>query len=118
MGTELKAPAWGYRTTETDGSRAAWGARAILEGGSYSLLHDRQDAQVTDEKARKDLSKCMKRAMPKARKEADRLISMGEIHPARAAEHVLFEDDGFKVMCNAKASHGYLYLVGFIKKGA
>jgi len=79
---------WGYTPGLPLGATAAWGARAILRHGSADLLHDRQ---------------------------IKRLSNSGLMRSEEANEFVLYEDGDVAIVGNTNASHGYLYLVAFLK---
>ena len=104
---------WGYVTKESEKANTVWDARAIIEGESFSILHDRQSIRGNGKKIAGLLNGGVLAAV---RDKVTKLRKAGEIRADEAKEHVLYDDDELRVVGNTNASFGYLYLVGFIKE--
>lgn len=128
---------FGYNAGLPLDAKFAWGARAILERGSFSLLPDRQswypssasvpswpsstsvqgeDINLYQEN---ELGRLRLRLdgglIAQARDEVSRLLRAHAMRSDERQEFWLAEDDLVIMLGNTNASRGYLYLVAFIK---
>lgn len=96
-----------------ENAEVAWGARAILENGTFSLLWDRQSWKGPEEK-RGQFSAMLNNGILKAvDKKVRELLDKGEMREDEAKEFVLYHDDKAWVLGNTNASFGYLYMIAF-----
>ena len=105
-----------FGLTPIENSPATWGARAIDDGKTFGLLPDRQS--FDGEQAHVDalLHVLNKMGVLKlAQAEFGRLKSTGEIRGDVANLVTLYEDGFVKIEANTNASHGYVYVRGYIK---
>jgi len=115
---------WGMNVAPEE-APAAWGARAIIEGASFGLLHDRQGVRSDDNVARQRLVALLNGGViRKAQGRVAELRLDGTICGPNGeggdtpGSHVLYEDDAVKVMGDTHGSHGYLYLAAWLKTEA
>ena len=108
--------AFGYKQGLPEGTRAAWGCRAIAhQDGHVDVVWDRVDAFGPDE-ARLPLLDYLRVVVEAAPFErASELLSSYEMKTREEREFVLFEDDTVIVKGNTNASAGYLYVCAFRK---
>lgn len=92
-----------------------WGARAILEGRSYSLLPDRQDCVSVEGADRQAFKVVLDRGLAAAREKVAELKDAFELRADMHEDFILYEDDEVCIMANPRASYGYLYMVGWLK---
>lgn len=104
---------FGYRTEESENAANVWGARAIVEGESFSLVHNRQGCKGDFDALAAVLNG---NVLKLVHERVAALRKSGEIRNDEATEHVLYDDDVVKVVGNTNASYGYLYLVAFLKE--
>lgn len=111
---------FGYNPGLPPQAPAAWGARAILERGAgggrqAGLLPDRQ-SMVGPEELRIQLRDALNGgALAAMQRQIARLYRKGEIRDSEAREVVLYDDPEIRIIGNTNASHGYIYLVAYIK---
>ena len=109
---------WGLVTEETqklDKDTAIWGARAILEGGSYSLLSDRQSVGGNPDEVKELIRILNSYALRECHYRATTAITKGTIGHNVEGVIVLFEDDNVKIIGDSRKSHGYLYISAWLK---
>jgi hypothetical protein len=103
---------------QIDGSRAIWGARAVVEhsDAGFALAPGRNSWYTEGEPARKALVMALNKGVLDAcRAEFVRLRDESWDINRVSQEYVLFEDDAIKVVGNTNGSYGYLYLAAFTK---
>ncbi len=127
--TESTKPklAWGLSWAVPEVAHAAWGARAIVEGTGFGLLHDRQSIWSDDDAARQKLIAVLNGpgggdgAIHQAQEKVAALREAGTICGPNGQggdtpqEHVLYEDDAVKMVGNTNGSFGYLYITAWLK---
>ena len=104
-----------------------WGARAIIENGSYSILSDRQSMSDPDTEGWEEFKATMNGGALKAARECfTDIVTFG--YPADEngrrkgfrwaddREITLYEDDDIKIIANPRGSHGYLYMFAYRKQ--
>jgi len=112
------------RRTFPDDVRAVWGARLIFPA---DLVHDRQDLAAHDDEAKQALITWLNGAddtgrngaiakMLEVLRDANRRYAVG-IRPRMQFEEeaVIYEDDEGKIVGSDQASHGHLYVAGWLK---
>jgi len=115
----------------------AWGARAIIERGTISLLPDRQSWYPQVQHPANELTLYQENELERlrlqldrgpapgsassgglisqARREAERLLRLHVMRPDERREFWLAESDLVVILGNTNASRGYLYIAAFIK---
>jgi hypothetical protein len=117
-----RSPEWGLRGVLPTNAVTAWGARAILQtSGDFpiDLLPDRQD--IIGEPEQRSLLKHLLNAAGGTRIMQARVKSMLNarvIDSRKASQVTLLDTDLIRVDANTNASHGYLYLTGWLKPEA
>lgn len=122
MAGEAKKLAFGYRRYP-DGVAAVWGARLIAPN---DLLHDRQDLVYEDVDAKRELVEWLNGANSNGAL-SEALFRLGR-HGTDSTgipalkqedrEFVVFEDATGRIVGNTQASHGYVYVAGWLHKHA
>jgi len=99
---------YGLRNLPADVT-SAWGARLIWPN---DLVHDRQDLKGEDTKALIDWLNggALRVALDNAAR-----LARSELAPSEDREVVLYEDERGVIKGNPQASHGYLYVAGWLK---
>lgn len=118
MTTTQKTLRWGYSVAVPADTKAAWGARLILERDARTqggdLLYDRQDSffetQAHGDVLQAKLSLTRPWETPLAA-----LVASGQVRSDEPNEVVVYEDDVLKVVGNSNGSHGYFYIAGWLK---
>ena len=119
--------AWGLSHAVPDSARAAWGARAIIEGAGFGLLHDRQSVWSADPEAKSALLAILNGPHTgdgaiQASMDAVKLLRQGG-HICGpngeggddAEEHLLYYDGEVKIVGNTNGSFGYLYIAAWLE---
>lgn len=106
-----RALTWGYRRYP-EHVLAVWGARLIKPN---DLLHDRQDLVGDDPREKHELVAWLNgstRGQGALRKALDHLATLflADIDE----EFVVYEDELGKIVGNTQASHGYVYVAGWL----
>jgi hypothetical protein len=96
--------AWGLQPPE--GTRTAWGARAIFENGNIDIVWDRTSTFGIEKNIRKLTAWLDKGGLRGIRKEVKRLL------PSDSTS-VSFTSRGYIILANPRKSFGYLYLVSY-----
>ena len=110
---------FGYRYPE--GTKAAWGARAILDARGkeryVDFLHDRQSFVGYGTPEGEALKSWLNEegAYRKLRDAADNMFKTYKINSDQREEYVLYEDEKGIVLANPNASYGYLYVSAYLK---
>lgn len=108
--------AFGLNEAIPEDARAAWGARLIVHADGYvDFMPDRQDAWGVDDETKRDFLDRLGAACPLGllrQLVGERLVSR-EIDTRAYGQVVIFDDLGVKVVGDAKASAGYLYVAAF-----
>jgi hypothetical protein len=115
---------FGYDVAVPNGTKAAWGARAIFAMPHYGckafmdLLYDRQGTCYLD--GHKDAVQTLtgllnKGALATAQARFNTLVQAGEVHTRECGEVVLYDDDTIKMVGNSNGSHGYFYVAAWLK---
>jgi hypothetical protein len=107
---------WGLAAPE--GTPASWGARAIDDPSTFGLLGDRQSVTGGEPHRAALVSMLNGGVLPKARAEWGRLKAAYEVSGSEPKLVTLYEDFLVKVEANTNGSHGYVYLVAYIKPEA
>ena len=109
---------WGLRPEENDNEyRPLWGARAIDDPGTFSLLSDRQSWQGG--RGQLDgLSTLLNRgeALARAKEKWRELKRDGEVSRDKARRVVLYKDPLIRIEADTRASYGYVYLCAYYKR--
>ena len=108
------AHVWGLRAPID--ARASWGARGIANWGTLDIPWDRQQVSGEDKASIELVNKLNGGILEKVHLSYQRLADMGEIQGHMANRVTLYEDDEIKVVGDTRASHGYFYLVGWLKE--
>lgn len=95
---------------------AAWGARTILEGKSFSILHDRQSWYGDDVGVSKLRGILNSGALKVANEETMRLRASGEMRADKPKTFTLYEDGTVTIKGNTNGSCGYLYIIAYAEK--
>lgn len=123
---EEKTLMFGYRAGLPEGTKAAWGCRAIVtQDGRCDVPWDRSDA-IGPDAERQELLSYLRETVgeqpwARARDLLKGYTAAGEYIERRMktreeGEFVLYEDDRAIVKGNTQASAGYLYCVGYLKE--
>jgi hypothetical protein len=103
-----------------EGVTVAWGARAIDDGRSFGILHDRQSFKGSkeDKTEMDELAAQLNGGILKAcQAEFARLKSDWEIKGSESKRVTLYDKGGVKVEGNTNASHGYFYVCAYMVEG-
>jgi hypothetical protein len=113
----MTAVPYGYNRGIPEGTRAAWGARCIFPN---DVVHDRTGfADTGDAEAKRELAEYLRTTV-----KGTPFMALGELARdyvlvgSRDEEHVIYEDDVAIVKANPQASHGYVYVVAYLKAHA
>lgn len=118
--------AWGLTHAVPDTARAAWGARAIIEGEGYGLLPDRQSVWAADPESKAALIGILNGSdndgAIKASMEAVKILRRGG-HLCgpngeggdESEEHLLYYDGEVKIVGNTNGSYGYIYIAAWLE---
>lgn len=95
---------------------AAWGARAIDEGGrSFSLVYDRQDsAQLNNPAGLKKIGDSVNANLAKMQKRYGHAVNLGHLGSRDSNTVCLLNEGGVTVLAGCNRSYGYLYLTAFL----
>jgi len=96
-------------------ARASWDARAIARWGTLDIPWNRQQTTGDDALVEELLSMLNGGILAKVRQEYRELADLGEVESDVANRVPLYEDSEIKVMGDTNASHGYFYLVAWLK---
>lgn len=123
MSIKEKLPEWHFGLwSECPGDvPVAWGARAILQDGRFSLLGDRQTMVGASQAVREAFSRTLNdRVIGYANDACESMFFGIDANKPRIRHNesqlvTLFEDFEMKVLANTNASGGYLYIIAFPK---
>jgi len=95
---------------------AAWGARAIDEGGrSFSLVYDRQDsAQLDNPAGLKKVGDAVNANLAKMQRRYGHAVNLGQLSGRDSNTVCLLCEGGVTVLAGCNRSYGYLYLTAFL----
>lgn len=113
--TEKSRLAFGYNRGLPETTDAAWGARLIYPN---DLLPDRTDMIGSREAKDRLLAALNSPAVPEPAAYPSLLAEAGIESSGVDLEAILYEDDTLCIKANPQASHGYLYVVAYLKEGA
>jgi hypothetical protein len=109
--------AWGgvVRDLVLDGTKAVWGARAILTGGYVDLLGNRME-MLGDETLRRELVDWLDTVAIKGlRENVQRWWDAGQLDGRTTTKLIGYHDDTGTIFVTPNGSHGYLYIVAFLE---
>lgn len=93
---------------------AVWGARTILEGGTFGLVHDRQSLIGEGVERVNLLERLNCGILREAQETVRELLRDGTMRSSEAGAFILHHDDRVIVYGNTNGSHGYLYLTAWL----
>lgn len=118
METTDRTLEWGYRIAVPPDTKAAWGARLILERHAYKhggdLVANRQSSFYTDQASADLLQARLSLARP-WEKPLAALIASGDVRSDQPNEVVVYEDEYVKSVGNTNGSYGYFYIAVWLK---
>jgi hypothetical protein len=100
---------YGYNRGVPEDVTTVWGARLIAPA---DLVHDRQDLVAESDEAKQALIAWLNGG---AISQALAALRERYVRGDSDEEFVIFEDDRGKIVGNAQASHGYVYVAGWLK---
>lgn len=107
---------WGLRAIAPDDARAVWGARTILEAGSFSIVNNRQDIHGITAGDCKDLAAALNtRILDDCRQVVSNLLRSSQMRGNEREQFELYDDTYFRVVANTQGSCGYLYVTAWFK---
>jgi hypothetical protein len=104
---------WGL-PAPTD-ARASWDARAIARRGTLDIPWNRQQTTGDEALVNELIEKLNGGILAHVHKEFKEMCDLGEIWSHIAERVTLYEDNEVKVMGDTNASHGYFYMVAWLK---
>ena len=106
---------WGLRAIAPDDARAIWGARTILEAGSFSIVSNRQDinGESADCKILADALNTW--ILEKCRQTVSELLRTDQMRASQRNQFELYDGPSFRVVANTQGSCGYLYVTAWFK---
>lgn len=108
---------YGYNEGLVPGTRAAWGARAIVtQDGTVDLVWNRQSELSDDPDRNLALHTWLDGGtspLHHALRLAEKLLNEGVLQIRIAEGHVLYSDREGAILANTNGSGGYLYLVAY-----
>lgn len=109
------------RNTYPEDVQAVWGARLIFPA---DLVHDRQDLDSKSNEAKMELMDWLNGSgmgdgaigkMLTVLRNTNNRYEIGLYSSKEDNEAVIYEDEKGKIIGSAQASHGYLYVAGWLK---
>ena len=106
---------FGYWKACPENVKAAWGARAILNGSRFDLVWDRQTNKGERDQVEFLHSKLNGGGLEATRETLKILVQDGSLRSDEAEEFVFYDSDKLKIVGNTNGSCGYLYLLAYLK---
>ena len=107
---------WGLRAIAPEDARAIWGARTILEAGSFAIVSDRHHMHGATAGDRQALADALnKRILEECRQTVAALLRSGKMRASERNPFELYDGRYFRVVANTQASFGYLYVTAWFK---